>query len=88
MFSVTIIVTDALLLLKWRARLRNIPPGTILPLKILIHRWWSKLYGKNGMEIILALKEEYGGIFSIHIGYKRVIIMADFDKVQVKTDGI
>ena len=36
------------------------------------------------MEIILALEKQYEGIFSINIGYKRVIMMSDFDKVQVQ----
>ena len=29
-----------------------------------------------------TLQKEYGGIFSMNIGYKRVIMMSDFDKVQ------
>ena len=89
MFSIAlIIVTVGLLILKWMARLRSLPPGPILPLMILRHLWWSKFYGKNDMEIILTLKEEYGGIFSVDIGYKRVVIMSDFDKAKVRTDGM
>ena len=78
------IVILSLLLLKWIVHLRTLPPGPVLPLKILQRLWWSKFYGKNEMEIILALEKQYEGIFSINIGYKRVIIMSDFDKVQVQ----
>ena len=78
------IVILSLLLLKWIVHLRALPPGPVLPLKILQRLWWSKFYGKNDMEIILALEKQYEGIFSINIGYKRVIIMSDFDKVQVQ----
>ena len=78
------IVILSLLLLKWIVHLRALPPGPVLPLKILQCLWWSKFYGKNEMEIILALEKEYEGIFSINIGYKRVIMMSDFDKVQVQ----
>ena len=78
------IVILSLLLLKWIVHLRALPPGPVLPLKILQRLWWSKFYGKDEMEIILALEKEYEGIFSINIGYKRVIIMSDFDKVQVQ----
>ena len=35
------------------------------------------------MEIILTLRKEYeGGIFSVNLGYRRVTIMSDFEKVQ------
>ena len=37
------------------------------------------------MEIFLSLKEDYEekGMFSVHIGRRRVIVMTEFDKVQV-----
>ena len=78
------IVILSLLLLRWFGHVRTLPPGPVLPLKILRRLWWSKFYGKNDMEIILALEKQYEGIFSINIGYKRVIMMSDFDKVQVQ----
>ena len=35
------------------------------------------------MDIILTLRREYeGGIFSVNLGYRRVTIMSDFEKVQ------
>ena len=65
------------------AHRRALPPGPILPLPILRRLWWSRFYGKNEMEIILTLRKEYdGGIFSVNLGYRRVTIMSDFDKVQ------
>ena len=73
----------AILLLRWAARLRELPPGPVLPLHILRHLWWSKFYGKSDVEIIRTLQKEYGGIFSVNIGYTRAIVMSDFDKVQV-----
>ena len=70
---------------RWLLYLRSLPPGPILPLTILRHLWWSKFYGKSNMEIFLTLNEDYGdkGMFSAHIGRRRVIVMTDFDKVQV-----
>ena len=73
----------AILLLRWAARLRELPPGPILPLQILRHLWWSKFFGKSDVEIIRTLQKEYEGIFSVNIGYTRAIVMSDFDKVQV-----
>ena len=73
----------AILLLRWAAHLRELPPGPILPLQILRHVCWSKFYGKSDVEIIRTLQKEYGGIFSVNIGYTRAIVMSDFDKVQV-----
>ena len=72
---------------KWLLYLRSLPPGPILPLNVLRHLWWSKFYGKSKIEIFLALKKEYGakGMFSVNITWgKRIIVMTDFDKVQVK----
>ena len=70
---------------RWLLHLRSLPPGPILPLTILRRLWWSKFYGKSNMEIFLTLNEDYGdkGMFSVHIGRRRVIVMTDFDKVQV-----
>ena len=73
----------AILLLRWAARLHELPPGPILPLQILRHLWLSKFYGKSDVEIIRGLEKEYGSIFSVNIGYTRAIVMSDFDKVQV-----
>ena len=73
----------AILLMRRVARLRELPPGPILPLQILRHLWWSKFYGKSDVEIIRTLQKEYGGIFSVNIGYTIAIVMSDFDKVQV-----
>ena len=76
-------VIFAILLLRWAARLRELPPGPILPLQILRQLWWSKFYGISDVEIIRTLQKEYGGIFSVNIGYTRAIVMSDFDRVQV-----
>ena len=45
--------------------------------------WWSEFYGKNDMEIIIELEKRYNGIFSVHVGYREVVIISDFEKVQV-----
>ena len=59
------------------------PPEQLLPLPILRHLWWSEFYGKNDMEIIIELEKRYDGIFSVHLGYRKVVIISDFEKVQV-----
>ena len=72
---------------RWLLYLRSLPPAPILPLNVLRHLWWSKFYGKSKLETFLALKKEYGGkgMFSVNITWgKRIIVMTDFDKVQVK----
>ena len=84
MLSVLLVVAlVALLTCNWFVHLRALPPGPILPLPILRHLWWSRFYRKNDMDIILTLRREYeGGIFSVNLGYRRVTIMSDFEKVQ------
>ena len=74
-------------LCKWFAHLRALPPGPVLPTPILRCLWWSRFYRKNDMDIILALEKEYGGIFTVNLGYRRVAIMSDFDTVQVLKIG-
>ena len=68
---------------KWLFDRRFLPPGPLLPLPILRHLWWSEFYGKNDMEIIIELEKRYDGIFSVHVGYREVVIISDFEKVQV-----
>ena len=85
MLSILLVVTlVAILTYNWVAHLRALPLGPLLPLPILRRLWWSRFYRKNKMDIILTLRREYkGGIFSVNLGYRRVTIMSDFDKVQV-----
>ena len=74
----------AIFLCKYFADLKTLPPGPLLPIPIL--RWlpWTEFYGKNDMEIILSLEKKYKGVFNVHLRYRRVVMMSDFEKVQVK----
>ena len=74
-----------ILFIKWAINLRSLPPGPILPLPVLRRLcFWSDYYGKNDIDIILGLEKEYGATFSVNTGYRRVAIMSDIDKVQVR----
>ena len=82
--TILVAAVVTILILKWVAYLRALPPGPILPLPVLRRMWWSKFYGKNDVDIILGLEKEYGGTFSVNTGSRRAVIMSDIDKVQVR----
>jgi len=71
-----------ILLWRWFSALKSFPPGPIVPLPILRKLPWSEFYGKTDLDIILALEDRYDGVYNVHLGNKRVVIMSDFDKVQ------
>ena len=79
------VVLITVLATRWYRHLLRLPPGPILPLPLLRRIWFSKFYQKTNMEVFLALEKEYGqgGMFSAHIGRRRVVVMTDYAKVQV-----
>ena len=75
-----------ILVLKWVSHLRALPPGPLLPLPILRgFCFWSSFYGKSDIDIILALEREYGGVFAVNTGSRRMVIISDIDKVHVRS---
>ena len=82
--SLLVVAFITLLTLKYIVYLRALPPGPLIPLQILRRLRWSRFYGKSDIDIILGLKEEYGSTFSVISGYRKVVIMSDIDKVQVR----
>ena len=80
-----VVAAVTILILKWVSHLRALPPGPFLPLPILRgFCFWSKFYGKSNIDIILDLEKEYGGIFTVNTGNRRVVIISDIDKVHVR----
>ena len=79
------IVLIVILATRWYQRLLRLPPGPVLPLPLLKRIWFSKYYQKTNIEVFLALEKEYGqgGMFSAHIGSRRVVVITDYAKVQV-----
>ena len=73
----------SVLILKWLQIYKSFPPGPFLPLPTLRHLFLSEFYRKNDLEIICELEKKYNGVFSVHLGYRKIVLMSDFEKVQV-----
>ena len=78
----------SVLILKWLQTNKSLPPGPILPLPILRRLFWSEFYKKNDLEIICALEKKYNGVFSVHLGYRKAVLVSDFEKVQVRVANL
>ena len=73
----------SVLILKWLQTNKSLPPGPILPLPILRRLFWSEFYKKNDLEIICALEKKYHGVFSVHLGYRKAVLISDFETNRV-----
>lgn len=61
---------------------KNFPPGPFLPLPLLKLLPWSRYYGMSELQMFRQLRKDYGDTFSAHIGYRRVIMMSDYETVK------
>ncbi len=77
-----ILVGLVLIYLRFRIP-RGMPPGPFLPLPVLRVLPFSRYYRLTAIEAFDELRRRHGDIFSVHLGHKRVVIMCDFDQVQI-----
>ena len=61
----------------------GLPPGPFLPLPVLRHLPFSGYCGMTAIEAFDELRRQYGDMFSVHLGHRRVVMMCNFEKVRI-----
>ncbi len=56
---------------------RNLPPGPVLPLPIL-----AFLTGLSPLTLLESFASKYGGLFSVNLGHKNVIVLTNIDEIK------